>query len=513
VTGSFADGTPISIMSSFERATVVPIVRNPNLNWPMFRNGPAGSSFVAHELTPPLELAWSTPSAGLVALNSPVVANGTVYFGSRPERDVIEAGVMACDAETGAVDWFTHLPGGVALAPAVAGGVVLATAITGSVYGLDAATGQLLWSTASPVSRYHMTAPVFSGDVAWVGAEPRPLQIEWATGAVDWQTDPLGGDWFPYIYSGPAVGANYVYFGFYGVSPLNQGGLAIVDRATGGRVWVDEGAFRSPIWTGAILYVVGDADKNNQKLTARDELGAISWTSPVNFGNGTGSPALAHDVVVVAGRDGTIEGVSATDGASLWSHPVGPELYHMVSGIRDASGTMGTPAITGRVAYVGSLDGYLYALDLDAGTELWKWYFGTPVASSPAVSGNMLFVGASDGHLYAFQSTTPPAGTSVETSGLGASVFTFYPPRPNPSSAATQFSWVMPARGTVRLAIHDVGGRRVRTLVDEERDAGEDFAVWDGRDRHGRPVASGIYFARLVAGPDTVVKKLVRLRR
>jgi outer membrane protein assembly factor BamB len=511
VTGSFADATSIAVTAPFTRAAVEPILRMPGADWPMFRKAPAGSSFVAQELAPPLELAWSTPVAGLVALNSPVVASSTVYLGTRPEKDLTEGGVIACDAVTGAVEWFTHVPGGVALAPAVAGNIVLVTAMTDSIYGLDATTGAIVWSIGSRVSRYHMTAPVFIGNDAWVGGEPFPKQIDPSTGASDWEATYLGNDWFPYIYSAPAVGASYVYYGFYGTVGTNTGGLAVVDRATGVRQSLDEGAYRSPIWTGTTLYTVGDAVKSNQKLTARDELGNVLWTSPVNLGDGTGSPALSADIVVVAGRDGTIEGLSAANGASLWSHDVGPGLYDMIAGLRNVSGTTSTPAITGAVVWIGSLDGRLYALDLATGAELWSWYFGTPVASSAAVSGNMLFVGASDGHVYAFVGA-PLGGTGVETSPGGASVFTFYPPRPNPSEAATHLSWVMPERARVRIDIFDVGGRRIRTVVDEEREPGEHWAVWDGHDRLGEETAPGIYFARLSAGTETAVRKVVRLR-
>jgi outer membrane protein assembly factor BamB len=512
VTGSFADATSIAVTSPFIRAAVEPIQPMLRADWPMFRKVPAGSSYVAEELAPPLELAWSTPVAGLIALNSPVVANSTVYLGTRPERDPTEGGVIACDAVTGAIDWFTHVPGGVALAPAVAGNVVLVTAMTDSIYGLDATTGAILWSIASPASRYQMTAPVFIGNDAWVGGEPNPMQIDPLTGARDWQATYLGIDWFPYIYSAPAVGASYVYYGFFGTVGTNTGGLAVVDRATGIRQSLDEGTYRSPIWTGTTLYVVGGAVMTDQKLTARDELGNVLWTSPVNLGTGTGSPALAADIVVVAGRNGTVEGLSAVNGARLWSHYVEPELYDMIDGLRHVSGTTSTPAIAGEVVWIGSLDGRLYALDLATGAELWSWYFGTPVASSAAVSGNTLFVGASDGHVYAFVGA-PLGATGVETSPGGATVFTFYPPRPNPSQAATHLSWVMPERAWVRIDIFDIGGRRVRTVVDEERAPGEHWAVWDGQDRLGKEAAPGVYFARISTGTQTAVRKVVRLRR
>jgi hypothetical protein len=49
----------------------------------------------------------------------------------------------------------------------------------------------------------------------------------------------------------------------------------------------------------------------------------------------------------------------------------------------------------------------------------------------------------------------------------------------------------------VRVAMYDVAGRRVRTLVDRLFPAGEHRVVWDGADDHGRAVARGVYFARI----------------
>jgi flagellar hook assembly protein FlgD len=49
----------------------------------------------------------------------------------------------------------------------------------------------------------------------------------------------------------------------------------------------------------------------------------------------------------------------------------------------------------------------------------------------------------------------------------------------------------------VRLTIFDVAGRKVATLVDDVRAAGEHTVVWEGRDDRGQSVPSGTYFYRL----------------
>jgi hypothetical protein len=76
-----------------------------------------------------------------------------------------------------------------------------------------------------------------------------------------------------------------------------------------------------------------------------------------------------------------------------------------------------------------------------------------------------------------------------------------------------RFEWVMPARDRVHVDVFDVAGRRVARVLDEQRDAGESFVVWDGRDEGRRPAAAGVYFVRLRAGDQEAVRRLVRLRR
>jgi len=67
-----------------------------------------------------------------------------------------------------------------------------------------------------------------------------------------------------------------------------------------------------------------------------------------------------------------------------------------------------TPAIADGVVYVGSMDGHLYAVDAQSGTEKWKFktagnkYFPLgEVQSSPAVGDGMVYFGSRDGALYA----------------------------------------------------------------------------------------------------------------
>ncbi|RKY59737.1 MAG: hypothetical protein DRP95_04820, partial [Candidatus Latescibacterota bacterium] len=64
----------------------------------------------------------------------------------------------------------------------------------------------------------------------------------------------------------------------------------------------------------------------------------------------------------------------------------------------------------------------------------------------------------------------------------------------------------------VRLEVYDPSGRRVRTLVNAWREAGEHRVRWDGRDNRGKEVSSGVYVVRIEAGEFSRAMKVTLLR-
>lgn len=85
---------------------------------------------------------------------------------------------------------------------------------------------------------------------------------------------------------------------------------------------------------------------------------------------------------------------------------------------------------------------------------------------------------------------------------------------PNPFNPVTTIRYSIPEAGQVRLTVHDVAGRLVRTLVDEDQAprAGGYTVTWNGTNDAGRPVASGVYFCRLSANESSQTKKMVVLK-
>jgi hypothetical protein len=83
---------------------------------------------------------------------------------------------------------------------------------------------------------------------------------------------------------------------------------------------------------------------------------------------------------------------------------------------------------------------------------------------------------------------------------------------PNPFNPATIIRFGLESRGDVSLRIYDPAGRLVRILVEESRDAGHYTEEWDGRDREGRRVASGMYFYSLQTDAFKETRKMVLVR-
>jgi hypothetical protein len=84
---------------------------------------------------------------------------------------------------------------------------------------------------------------------------------------------------------------------------------------------------------------------------------------------------------------------------------------------------------------------------------------------------------------------------------------------PNPFNPVTKIAFTVPENaGSVTLTVYNVSGRVVRRLVDGPLSAGPHSVAWNGRDDSGENLASGVYFARLAAGGESLLKKMTLLK-
>jgi hypothetical protein len=73
-------------------------------------------------------------------------------------------------------------------------------------------------------------------------------------------------------------------------------------------------------------------------------------------------------------------------------------------------------------------------------------------------------------------------------------------------------TYAIPSNGKVEISVYNVSGRKVTTLVDKELKKGRYQLVWDGLDRRGLPLPSGVYFVVMNFQGAHLTKKLVLFR-
>jgi predicted outer membrane repeat protein len=118
-------------------------------------------------------------------------------------------------------------------------------------------------------------------------------------------------------------------------------------------------------------------------------------------------------------------------------------------------------------------------------------------------------------------------GSSVDEQAVLPAALFLARVEPNPSSGAIRLRYAIPAgRGDshpiggtsrhgvlpVRLTVHDVAGRTVRTLLDGSALPGQSEMIWDGRDQRGSCVSAGLYYLRLQCGSEVRSRAVVVAR-
>lgn len=130
--------------------------------------------------------------------------------------------------------------------------------------------------------------------------------------------------------------------------------------------------------------------------------------------------------------------------------------------------------------------------------NLWQ-FDGPPAAAQEVVLDGFRFVAWPLGVL----DVPPPAPATGARLSLASR---------NPARDGATLRCSLARAGRVRLAIHDVTGRLVRTLADGVLPAGAHSLAWDGRDEAGERVPPGLYLARLGTGEASAGVRVIVLR-
>ena len=106
---------------------------------------------------------------------------------------------------------------------------------------------------------------------------------------------------------------------------------------------------------------------------------------------------------------------------------------------------------------------------------------------------------------------TDPDNIGVDTNTNPFS-FALHQSFPNPFNPSTEIRYEIPDDLLVSVAVYDVAGRLIRSLINEPKPAGSYSVVWDGKNDIGANVATGVYIYSIEAGKHRQNKKTVFLK-
>ena len=319
---------------------------------------------------------WTFKAGGPI-VTSPAIADGVVYIGA------MDGHLHAIDQETGKEKWNfkSRLP--IASSPAVAGNTLYFVSTAGSLAALDLASGKPKWVLPVEYERKF--------EAKNLHGYPSPAQ-----------TIPDAWDIF---LSSPAVANGKVYFG------SGDGNIYAADAETGVLQWkfaTKDVVHASPAVANGTVYV-GSWDSYLYAIDA--ETGQQKWAfksgedntihNQVGFQS---SPAVADGTVYVGCRDAHVYAIDAATGRKKWDYPT------------SKSWVIGTPAVRDGTVYVGTSDSARFmALDAKTGRLKSNFKAGAYIFSSAALAGDVAYFGSHNGKVYAIDTKTGKLAWEFQT--------------------------------------------------------------------------------------------------
>ncbi|MBD3236196.1 MAG: hypothetical protein GF330_05810 [Candidatus Eisenbacteria bacterium] len=112
-----------------------------------------------------------------------------------------------------------------------------------------------------------------------------------------------------------------------------------------------------------------------------------------------------------------------------------------------------------------------------------------------------------DGHLW--YASARPSAVATERISPGSVLLR---PVPDPFVDVARIHLQLDRGSHCRAEIRDLQGRRVRMLASTYLEARAHELIWDGKDRHGRRVPAGVYYAVVRSAGDRGRTRMLRLR-
>ncbi len=299
-----------------------------------------------------------------------------------------EAGkLFALDRRDGRERWSLQTNGAISSELALAEGKVIFLNGAGEVMAVDAGQGRLAWSFATGTKEsyrswgHHLASAWIAGDRLYIGASNGKLYALAVTnGKPLWQMDLHGP-----VHTKPFVLGDVLYIS----SDTAVQAIRVADQKL---LWQRELDMPTAPAVGQGVLVVGSRQAQVHGLDAAT--GAGRWV--VSHGEHwvTGGPVIhAGRVHIGSSDDHRYQAIELASGKVEWQLGVGANVFS-------------TPAFNGGVSYISSGNSYdeagnglVRAVDKQ-GEILWS-FAGKNFFASPAVAGDTVFIGSDDGYFYA----------------------------------------------------------------------------------------------------------------
>jgi len=311
--------------------------------------------------------------------------------------------------------------------PVVAGGVVYVNSSDYYVYAIDRESGQLRWSRQIPIPIWSSMAADQGGiylsaiDLPSTGAGVLRLNVK--NGEPSWGYRVTGS-----VASSPVVIDGVLYFGTldgalyaltggkkrprwkrqvesaFECSPTVangvlyagnvDGNVRALDARTGKEIWrfKTDGQVESSPSVGASVVVVTSKGHGVYALDA--DRGAMRWVVQTEIHKEYTSAAVGNDSCCICSTNGHVYSLDMNDGTQRWHYPA--------RGVIEPSAP---PVISDGVLYVGTREGYVHALTLDAGDWVWSRKIGDDIPSQVVVVDGVVYA-CSSASVYTLDAKT-----------------------------------------------------------------------------------------------------------
>jgi len=140
------------------------------------------------------------------------------------------------------------------------------------------------------------------------------------------------------------------------------------------------------------------------------------------------TPTIHGDLIFVASPDNKLYVLNIEDGSKTEQWSSNPRnLYTTI--IPPQKPLISSPVYADGMIYVGSQDGYVYAIDESNGDEVWRkdTYGNSPISSSPIVVDGLIYYGDEDGYLYCRGEPQGTEGQQIKGSIISIPISLPYP--------------------------------------------------------------------------------------